>query len=83
MCWKRYKIDIPQNHQIVYSEGDHVMRIFVDMRDPIPVLCFQEIEKWQPPFDSEPLSTERREQIFQRVVKLLTKLRSNVEIVRD
>ncbi len=72
---KDYKADIPHYYCIEYSEGDHVINIEIDMRDPVPYLDIAEIKAWAPPYEKEPLSDERKEQIFRNVYDYLTRIR--------
>jgi hypothetical protein len=59
-------------HYYHYVEGDHVVRVMVEpCRDQrtgqyYEIVAEDSFSQWQPPFENEPLASERVEQIRQR-----------------
>ena len=81
---KDYKVDIPHYYCIEYSEGDHLMKIEIDVRDPIPYLDIAEVKAWALPYEKELLTKEKRQQILDNVYDYLTRIRGfKVEINRE
>jgi hypothetical protein len=72
---KDYEADIPHYNSLQYIEGDHVMNIEIDMSDTVPCLYLSAIRCWDPPFEREPISNEKRSSIFSNVVYYLRRIR--------
>ena len=81
---KDFKVDIPHFYRLEYSEGNHVMVVEVDFRDPVPCLHIDEIKSWRPPYENEVLTTEKKEQILSNIYRYLTEVRGfkEVEVVK-
>lgn len=64
-----------------YVEGDHVMKVDVEpRRDPtsheyFEVLFDDSLSAWQPPFEAEPVASEKREEIKRNIAAALAFLR--------
>lgn len=60
--------------RLLYKEGDHSLYIGVEpggKRGGYAVY-FSDIQNWNPPFDNEPITSEIREKIRERVLAALT-----------
>ena len=69
-----YKVDILHHYSIEYLEDDHLMKIEIDMRDPVPYLDIAEVKAWDPPYEKEQVSPEKKQQIFDNVYDYLTRI---------
>jgi len=67
-----FTVQSMHRHYYHYIEGDHVVRVVVEpCRDHQTGVYYEEVaessfDKWEPPFENELLSAERRERIKQR-----------------
>lgn len=68
-------ITIPSAFYVEYREGDHVMKIDMDMRDTVPVLSHKAIHSWEAPHTMELISEEKKKQIMQELVDYLVERR--------
>lgn len=56
----------PGTWQITYGESSHVMHLFVDWRERFPPFCLKSM-KWEPPYESTPLTIDHKLKILQHV----------------
>lgn len=56
-----------------YSEGDHSLIVQVEVQSGKPdvIIYSSTIDKWLPPYEDEPLSQSKHEEILQKVIKHL------------
>jgi hypothetical protein len=66
-----FRVEIPHFYEIVYSEGGRSMSIEIDLRDPVPCLYRSALRGWLPPYDKEPISQDRKDEILERVHSFL------------
>jgi len=66
-----------------YVEGDHVASVYRDPGPPASAIYRRTLTGWDPPFDDEALTGERKEQIFGRILAGLDFLEVPYEIVTD
>jgi hypothetical protein len=81
-----WSIEDVQRGYVIYREGDHVAYVPGELlvggyQQPDYVVYARTPFKWRPPFADEEISTERREEIVNRVVEGLKaqKLKTEVE----
>jgi len=60
-------------HGLEYREGDHVLRVGVERAavDVDWIIYLGSIAGWLPPYQHEPVSEEKRQQIRERVIAAL------------
>jgi hypothetical protein len=66
-----------------YVEGDHVASIYSDPGPPASAIYRRTLTGWDPPFDDEAFTDEKREQILGRIIAGLDFLEVPYEIVTD
>jgi hypothetical protein len=68
-----------------YIEADHVLEYPLENLAPgsMTPIVVDEIERWQPPFQSELISGSRREQIAERLAAALVFLGDPCKVVRS
>ena len=69
-------------YKIEYVEGDHVLVVPIeDIGDPFKVILYlSEAQKWQPPYDTEPISPDRLREIHSNIMEALKFLKTPFEI---
>lgn len=68
---KDFKVEIPHFYCMEYIEGDHKMIIDMDFRDPELEISIIDIKSWNPPYQNEEISKEKKQQILINVYKYL------------
>jgi hypothetical protein len=66
-----------------YVEGDHVASIYCDPGPPADAIYLWTLTGWDPPFDEEPLTEAKREEIIERILAGLDFLEVPYEVVSD
>ena len=59
--------------KFVYREGDHEMVVYAEMLTgsiPFVIYIDDEIKRWNPPHDAEPITNEKRMQILENIRKI-------------
>jgi hypothetical protein len=54
-----------------YSEGDHVLRVNIELSVSANIIYIDSLKSWLPPHQDEKISEEKRRQIQQRVIAAL------------
>ncbi len=72
---KDFKVDIPHFYLLEYCEGNHVMNVQIDFRDPVPCLYTNEIKSWNPPYENEVITAEKKEEIVSNIYHYLTNIK--------
>jgi hypothetical protein len=65
--WEVFGVD---RFHLGYREGPYVAHIEVDMGTEITILA-KSLERWEPPNQAEPLPTEKRREIIDRITSSL------------
>lgn len=77
-----FNIDILRFHKLQYAEGDHVLEVSTDFRDNPISFGRRYIKNWLPPYDSEEIIPQKREEIYYNILNYL-KRRSDKPIELD
>ena len=64
---KDYYIRIPNFYSFNYFEGDKVMEIILDFRDPVLYLTPTLIKKWQEPYEQLEISYEDKVRMLNNI----------------
>lgn len=56
-----------------YREEDHAMILKVELQSGNPNVVFytSTVERWQPPYDNQPISEQHKQEIIRKVCKFL------------
>ena len=73
-----YRIVGPSgDREYLYREGDHILWICIEWlfgESEIDVIIYTDsVHRWDPPYDREIISEEKRQEILQRLAEQLTK----------
>lgn len=72
---KDFQVSIPSAFYLEYREGERTMKIEMDFRDWIPLLSYRSIHSWQAPFEGEPISDLKKQQIMENIISYLNDVR--------
>lgn len=76
-----FEVERAHRTWLVYREENREIRVAVDPGPPSLALYPASIKRWEPPFDEEVLTDERRREILSRVKEALRVLGINYEVV--
>ena len=62
-----YKIDIPHFYCLEYREGDRVLQLDIDFRDPMIYLEEKLVTNWQEPHSDEKIPSAEKKRILDNV----------------
>lgn len=71
----QYVIGAPHFYELEYREGDHVMSVEIDLRDPIPCIYKKTLVAWNPPHQDESVPEDKKEEILERLHEWLTRVK--------
>jgi hypothetical protein len=78
---KRINIDIPHFYCLEYIENEKRMYVDIDFREPKIYIGKSLIKKWEPPYESEEITEEMREEIYKNIKKYLLDRFSSQDIL--
>ena len=77
------KISIPHFYCMEYSEGKRTMTIDIDFRDTQLFLSKSLIKCWNSPYESDAISDEKRDEIYEYIKDFLVKKFGQEKIVEE
>ncbi len=80
-----FLVSIPHYYCLEYTEGDHVMEVEIDFRNPVPCLDGKAIKAWRPPYDKENIGSNKKKSIMRNIIEYLQVVKGfpAVEIINE
>ena len=79
-----FSVEVLGRTGMLYREGDHVMGIYSEVSVPGPGIAIwaKTIRAWNPPFEAEAVTDEKREAIIRNIGEVVVFCRQSLTVMR-